>query len=77
MSTRVLTEDSSAGEVKVTFRLRKEIIRGLKHMAADKDTNVTALVSQALTEFLSIYYPHHKSSSSTTKERYSKPTGAA
>jgi hypothetical protein len=46
-------------------------------MAADKDTNVTALVSQALTEFLSIYYPHHKSSSSTTKERYSKPTGAA
>lgn len=49
MSTIVVITD---GETKTTWRMPKELLKDLKRYAVENDTNVTAVIVRATTEFL-------------------------
>jgi hypothetical protein len=46
------TREEDIEEIKTTLRLQKKLVRQFKHIAADEDTTITALVEQAMKEFL-------------------------
>lgn len=47
MSVEILS-----GERKVTFRINEDVFWALKRLAVDKKTNVTALLDEALGDYL-------------------------
>lgn len=48
LTTVVITD----GETKTTWRMPKELLKDLKRYAVENDTNVTAVVIRATSEFL-------------------------
>ena len=54
MSEEVYEEltDSNNNDIKTSWRLPRDLLKQFKHLATDKETNVTALVVQAMEEFL-------------------------
>lgn len=40
-------------EIKTSWRIPKELVKKFKHLATDRETNVTTLVIQAMNEYLS------------------------
>ena len=43
---------SLTDEIKTTWRISKDLLKQFKHLATDKETNVTALVTDAMKEYL-------------------------
>ena len=39
-------------KIKTTWRIPKDLVKNFKHLAADRETNVTTLVIQAMKEVL-------------------------
>ena len=61
-------------KIKTTWRIPKDLVKNFKHLAADRETNVTTLVIQAMKEVLGekqeiMMIQHGKASRKTTCDR--------
>jgi predicted transcriptional regulator len=52
MKYQLLTQRKDEDTIKATWLVPKKLIRQLKHIAADNDTNVSALAIQAIEEYI-------------------------
>jgi predicted transcriptional regulator len=48
----MLEEEGMIDKIKTTWRIPKELIKKFKHLATDRETNVTTLVIEAMKEYL-------------------------
>lgn len=53
MNEEVYEENlTDSNDIKTSWRLPRDLLKQFKHLATDMDTNVTALVTQAMEEFI-------------------------